>query len=301
MNVRLVLRFVTVLLCAGCALYGGAIINLKTYTPTAVLGDVYGATAYTTDASGTPVTYNPPPGYPGVTVIGGVLDPADISLPPNSHAVSATSQAATGWTAYDTFGFADVGNGATPTGYTTATLPLALGLATADLNAKLADPINYGVATGSAIVWDNVSVTAGDEVDMLVNFVCNDYGDFFDMGFFSWVAKTGGTKGVIVIDDLSSVGPFNASGWKTFTHSFATSDTYILSFGVVNVGPYFSTGATAADGLFNFDATDAGYMDNIGPALQDSALLLETPEPGAYLLSGTALLLLALRLRRKSS
>lgn len=272
------------------------IIKLANYTPSLVLsqGDWSpAASVYTTDASGTLQTYNPVPWVSTMITVGGVLEPI-AGPPPSSAAVSATGLAVTNVAQFVTNGNA-CGSGLT----LACTEPLfetALGILTADLNNLLGDS-TIGVTNASAIAW-SIPMAGNETLELDYNFVANDTDQFNDFGFF--IAKTATAQYVQMLGSVLQSGDFTDTGWKYFSFNFTRNETYTVAFGVANVGHYtYNVGTSPTATMFNFDSADGGYYPD--PQYMDSALLLaDVPEPGTWLLAGTALLFVSLsRLRKR--
>lgn len=117
---------------------------------------------------------------------------------------------------------------------------------------------------------------AGDTLSFDWNFNANDYMPFNDFSIFKIVTGSS-TLFDLTLANVASVGDFNATGWNTYTYTFATAGTGSFAFGVYN----------------NLDwiVPSQLYIDNVNTA--------PVPEPATLFLFGSGLVGLVIKKRKK--
>ena len=120
----------------------------------------------------------------------------------------------------------------------------------------------------------NVSWNTGDTFSFYWNFNANDWASINDYSIFQIKDSGNNVIANYTLSDTASIGDYNATGWNSFTHTFTSTGSGSINFGVFNVQ--------------DKELSSQLYVD--APA----------PEPGTCALMGIGGLLIAFRLKKSA-
>jgi hypothetical protein len=103
-------------------------------------------------------------------------------------------------------------------------------------------PVVYSPTEGSyfanlyadATLSQNTSWNAGDKLSFDWNFVANDYLPYNDWSIFEIRDSGNHVISPVSLADISTVGDYQATGWKHYTYTFASAGSGSINFGVYN-------------------------------------------------------------------
>ncbi|MCW5963860.1 MAG: hypothetical protein KIT83_07470 [Bryobacterales bacterium] len=176
-------------------------------------------------------------------------------------------------------------------GATAEQIATQMGITLEELQATNLDPDTGDptTATVGSLIWQTVTVNAGDVLQFRWNFVERDYMPYNDWAFYG-IALNGDPAQVTTFASLFTVGPDGGAtinGWTTLTVNIQQSGTYTFYFGVVN----------AFDEELDSDLwIDGAYAGDDPPAPTG-----EIPEPGTFVLLASGLGLLAAKYRSRKA
>ncbi len=145
----------------------------------------------------------------------------------------------------------NTGNGTIPA----ATMESLLHLPTGTVTGYVS-----GAPTVGTVMWQNVSVTAGQTLTFDWNFMSDELNEdpiYDDFAFFSIFGATAGFQTAPMLASRNSssftpggpVGFDGTTGWSTVTYNFTITDTYRIGFGVMNVTDGGHNSALMLDGI----------------------------------------------------
>jgi hypothetical protein len=119
-------------------------------------------------------------------------------------------------------------------GWTTTLITGTASVVTTDSGFTATEGSYFASLSADSLVSQGQSWSAGEELTFDWNFNSNDYLPYNDFSVLSIEDSIGTIIDNITLADVAAAGSYNATGWNSYSYTFATAGTGTIGFGVYN-------------------------------------------------------------------